>query len=84
MNIRAEYRVTVDIPEKVWAAFAGDPQFERDRMDACSGHLESGSSYYAKPYEWAVFSTRKKAEECQRKLMDVVYKWAAKLPEELK
>jgi hypothetical protein len=79
MSITAEYRVAVDIPEKVWRAFRDNQQFERDRIEACEGHIESGCFFMDDPYEWAVFDTRQKAEACRHRLMDVMYKWAAKL-----
>jgi hypothetical protein len=79
MSITAEYRVAVDIPEKVWRAFGSDPKFIQDRTDACHGNLRAGTTGLTQWEAWAVFDTRQKAEDCRRRLMDVMYKWAAKL-----
>ena len=77
--IRKEYRVTVQIPDTIWEAFEGDQRFELDRSDACRGNLESGTNYYGDVFEWATFDDLTQAKDCERKLMDVVHKYAAKL-----
>lgn len=79
--IITEYRVSVGIPNKVWEKFQGsNSAFERDRMQACHGSLESGTDYSSSdPFEWATFDDLQKAQACERKLMGVMYKYAAKL-----
>lgn len=77
--IRKEYRVTVQIPDPVWEAFKDDQRFEWDRSDACKGNLESGTNHNCDVLEWAVFNDLAQAQACERKLMDVMYKYSAKL-----
>lgn len=79
MTIHIEYRVVVDIPEPVFSEFRENQQFQRECIDACQGHLESGTDFYSAPFEWAIFNSLPQAETCERKLMEVMRKYEGKL-----
>lgn len=77
--IAQQYRVEVGIPDAVWEKFKDTPEYNFASSEATKGHIEAGCDFYSDVYEWAVFDALEKAQACEKKLMDMVYKFSARL-----
>lgn len=81
MSISTIYRVSVDIPEAVYREFGHTAEYEIKCSDATKGNVSAGQNACSDVEEWAEFYTYKEAQACQKRLMDMNYHFAAKLPE---
>ena len=79
MSIQKQYRVTVDIPQVVWDKFHETAEWNHRSCTATEGHIEAGSIFYGDPFEYAVFESYEAGQLCEKKLMNMVYFFAAKL-----
>lgn len=81
MSIVCHYRVTVEVPEEVWAVYGNTPEWDRKVSAAFSGNIESGSSAYCEVYEWATFLTYNEALTAEMAMLEVIKNFRAKLEE---
>lgn len=79
MAISRQYRVSFDVPAAVWGKFGSTPEYERMVLEATRGAIASGCHHRDEAIEWAIYSNRASAEACQKRLMDMSYKLAARL-----
>lgn len=79
MTISQFFRVSEKVPDKVWQEFGHTQEYDWAIQEATRGNIGAGRNAHGSVEEWAEFCSRKEAEACRHRLMDVMYKFAAKL-----
>lgn len=79
MPIYPYFKAEVQIPEPVWEEFGGTQEYDRKIIEATQGNTGAGSDRYSEVFEWATFSTKAEAEECERKLVEVILYFTRKI-----
>lgn len=79
MSIATIYRVSVDIPEKLFQLIGHTSTYDRAVSIATSGSLASGSNRYSDIEEWAEFDTLDAAQNCESKFNEMIKDFQQKL-----
>ena len=76
--IKQYFKVVVSVPVKVWEEFSHTKDYELLVMAATNDAIESGTNSYG-PEQWATYTTRPEAVNCEKRLMNINYHFSAKL-----
>jgi hypothetical protein len=82
VSISTIYHVNVTIHDDVYQAFGHTNEYEVKFLAATKGSLSAGQNPYSDVEVWADFHILEEARQCEKRIVDMVCYFAAKLGDE--